>query len=156
WGIEHAGRVEADMKKVKARKDAIVASSREGVESWLRGTPGCTVIHEHARFEGPRTLRAGEQLLEAPLIFINAGGRASAPPIPGLSAAPFLNNSSMMDVDFLPGHLVILGGSYIACEFAQMYRRFGSEVTVVERGPRLLPREDPDISEAVHEIFESE
>ncbi len=156
FGVEIPGPVRVDMKKVKARKDAVVAQSNQGLEKWLRSTPNLTVINAHARFEGPHTVRAGEQLLEAPEIFIDVGGRASLPPVPGLDKVHYLNNSSLMDVDFLPEHLVILGGSYIALEFGQMFRRFGSAVTVVERGRRMVSREDEDVSNAVREIVEGE
>lgn len=150
------GAVNVDMKKVKARKDAIVATSSHGVESWLRGMKNATVFQDHAEFESARTVRVGGELLEAEKFFINVGARAAIPPIPGLAQAGYLTNSAMMDLDVLPSHLVILGGSYIALEFGQMYRRFGSEVTVIERSERLLSREDPDISDAIRQIFERE
>jgi pyruvate/2-oxoglutarate dehydrogenase complex dihydrolipoamide dehydrogenase (E3) component len=156
FGVDIPGPVRVDMKKVKARKDAVVAQSNQGLETWLRSTPNLTVLNAHARFESPHTVRAGEQLLEAPEIFIDVGGRASAPPVPGLDKVSYLNNSSLMDVDFLPEYLVILGGSYIALEFGQMFRRFGSQVTIIERGPRLVTREDEDISTTVREIVEGE
>ncbi len=150
------GPVAVDMKRVKARKDAVVRDSHDGVEKQLKSTPNCTVIEAQARFEGPHTVRAGDQLLTAENIFIDVGGRASIPPIPGLHDAAYLTNSSMMDVDFLPAHLIVLGGSYVGLEFAQMYRRFGSEVTIVERGESLIEHEDEDISRAVREILEAE
>jgi pyruvate/2-oxoglutarate dehydrogenase complex dihydrolipoamide dehydrogenase (E3) component len=156
YGIALSGPVTTDMKKVKERKDGIVRQSNQGVESLLRTQTNCTVLEGHARFEGPRTVRVGDDLLEAGQIFINVGGRASRPPIPGLDSVPYLTNSSMMDIDFLPPHLLILGGSYIALEFAQMYRRFGSEVTVIQRGERLLTREDADIAASIREILEAE
>jgi pyruvate/2-oxoglutarate dehydrogenase complex dihydrolipoamide dehydrogenase (E3) component len=144
------------MKAVKARKDAIVRVSNEGVEEGLREADGITVFAGHARFTGPRQVTVGDDLLTADHIFINVGGRADIPPIPGLVQVPYLDNSSIMAVDFLPGHLVILGGSYIGLEFGQMYRRFGSEVTIIQRGPQLVPREDPDIAQAIREILEDE
>jgi pyruvate/2-oxoglutarate dehydrogenase complex dihydrolipoamide dehydrogenase (E3) component len=150
------GPIAVDMKAVKARKDRIVADSNRGVESWLREMKNCTVYREHARFEGPRTVRVGDDVLEAGKIFINVGARASKPAIPGLEAVGFLTNSSMMDVDFLPPHLIILGGSYVGLEFGQMYRRFGSEITIIERNERLITREDPDVSEAISQILEAE
>jgi pyruvate/2-oxoglutarate dehydrogenase complex dihydrolipoamide dehydrogenase (E3) component len=119
----------------------------------LRGLKNITVVQGHARFDSPSTVVVNDEVLQADKIFINVGGRASVPPLPGVS---FLTNSSMMEVDFLPEHLVIVGGSYIGLEFAQMYRRFGSEVTIVEMGPRLIGREDEDVSEAVREILEAE
>src|SRR5579864_758061 len=150
------GMVAVDMQKVKARKDGIVAASNHGVESWLRGMQNCTVYQGHACFENARAVRVGEDLLEAEKIFINVGGRAAMPAVPGLDRAGYLTNSTMMELDALPSHLVILGGSYIALEFGQMYRRFGSEVTIIERSERLISREDADISDAVRKIFEDE
>jgi pyruvate/2-oxoglutarate dehydrogenase complex dihydrolipoamide dehydrogenase (E3) component len=156
YGIGVSGPVNADMKKVKSRKDGIVRESNQGVENMLRAQSNCTVLEGHARFEAPHTVRVGDDLLEAPEVFINVGGRASRPPIQGLESVPYLTNSSMMDIDFLPPHLLILGGSYVGLEFAQMYRRFGSEVTVIQRGDRLLTREDPDIAACAREILEAE
>jgi pyruvate/2-oxoglutarate dehydrogenase complex dihydrolipoamide dehydrogenase (E3) component len=150
------GPVAVDMKKVKARKDAISGEDRRGVEAWLRATPNCSVYTGHARFESPRDVRVGSELLTAEKIFINVGGRASTPPIPGLTDVPFLNNSSMMGVDFVPAHLVVLGGSYVGLEFAQMYRRFGSAVTVLELSPRIIAREDEEVSAAVKDALERE
>ena len=144
------------MKRVKARKDEVAGRSNRGVEEWLRGLTNCTVIQGHARFESSGAVRVNDELLEANKIFINVGGRASVPSMPGINDVPFLTNSSMMDVDFIPEHLIIVGGSYIGLEFGQMYRRFGSEVTVIEMGPRLIGREDEDVSESVQEILEAE
>ncbi|BBZ43885.1 FAD-containing oxidoreductase [Mycobacterium parmense] len=151
-----AGPVSVDMAKVKARKDQIMLSDRKGVEDWLYGMDGCTVVRGHAQFEDPHTLRVDERVLRADRIFLNVGGRAVAPDIPGLSEIDYLTNVSILELDTLPAHLVIVGGSYIALEFAQMYRRFGSRVTVVEKGPRLASREDEDVSAAVQEILEGE
>jgi pyruvate/2-oxoglutarate dehydrogenase complex dihydrolipoamide dehydrogenase (E3) component len=156
FGIAIDGTVAVDMTRVKARKDAIAGKSRTGVENWLRGMANCTVYEGHARFTGPREVVIGGASLTAERIFINVGGRASVPAMPGLHDTPYLTNSSIMEVDFLPEHLLIVGGSYIGLEFAQMYRRFGSEVTVIEMAPRLIPREDEDISAAVTEILERE
>jgi pyruvate/2-oxoglutarate dehydrogenase complex dihydrolipoamide dehydrogenase (E3) component len=156
YGFVVNGDVRVDMKRTKARKDEVSGRSNKGVEEWLRGLENCTVIQGHARFQSSRTVMVNDDVLEADKIFINVGGRASVPAIPGIHDVPFLTNSSIMDVDFLPEHLVIVGGSYIGLEFAQMYRRFGSEVTIVEMGPRLIGREDEDISEAVREILENE
>jgi pyruvate/2-oxoglutarate dehydrogenase complex dihydrolipoamide dehydrogenase (E3) component len=151
-----AGSVSVDMAKVKSRKDKIMLDDRRGVESWLEGMPGCTLIRGHARFEGPHAVRVDDQLLEAERIFLNVGGRAVVPDIPGLSDVDFLTNVGILDLETLPEHLVIVGGSYIALEFAQMYRRFGAQVTVAEKGPRLTAREDEDVSEAVRGILEAE
>jgi pyruvate/2-oxoglutarate dehydrogenase complex dihydrolipoamide dehydrogenase (E3) component len=141
------------MKAVKARKDAIVRVSNKGVEEGLRENPGVTVFVGHARFVGPKQMQVGEEILEAGQIFINVGGRAA---IPGIETVPYLTNASMMAVDFLPEHLVILGGSYIGLEFGQMYRRFGSAVTIIQHGPHLVPREDEDVAVAIREILEDE
>ena len=148
--------VQMDMKRVKARKDAVSGRSNKGVEEWLRGLKNCTVIQGHARFASPRTVIVNGETLEADKIYINVGGRATIPDFPGVHDVPFLTNSSMMDVDFLPEHLVIVGGGYIGLEFGQMYRRFGSEVTIVEMGPRLIGHEDEDVSEEVKKILELE
>ncbi len=150
------GPISVDMAKVKARKDEIMLKDRAGVENWLDSMDDCTVFRGHARFEDPHTLRVGEDLLHADRIFLNVGGRAVVPDIPGLSDVEFLTNVSILELDTLPSHLVIVGGSYIALEFAQMYRRFGARVTVVERGPRLAFREDDDVSATVREILEAE
>ncbi|VBA39812.1 FAD-containing oxidoreductase [Mycobacterium attenuatum] len=150
------GAVSVDMAKVKARKDAVMLNDRLGVEDWLENMDGCTVIRGHARFEDPHTLRVGDERLQADRFFLNVGGRAVAPSIPGLSDVDYLTNVSILELDTLPQHLVIVGGSYIALEFAQMYRRFGAQVTVVERGPRLASREDEDVSASIREILEAE
>jgi pyruvate/2-oxoglutarate dehydrogenase complex dihydrolipoamide dehydrogenase (E3) component len=156
FGVTVGGRVGVDMKRVKARKDEVSRLSREGIRSWLKSTNNCTVIEGHARFESPRTVRVGGEVLEAGKIFINVGGRAAAPVLPGLEGVPWLTNSSMVAVDFLPRHLVIVGGSYIGLEFGQMFRRFGSMVTIIEMGPRLIGREDPDVSSAILDILMKE
>jgi pyruvate/2-oxoglutarate dehydrogenase complex dihydrolipoamide dehydrogenase (E3) component len=156
FGVTIDGEVGVDMKAVKARKDAVVAVSRHGLERWLRNLLGCTVYDGHARFVSPYQVSVGDRLLEAEQIFINVGGRASVPPISGLDQVDYLTNSSMMEIDFLPRHLIIIGGSYIGLEFAQIYRRFGSQVTVIELAPRLIAREDEDVSAAVAEILMSE
>ena len=156
YGFDVTGDVRVDMKRVKARKDDVSGRSNRGVEEWVRGLKNCTVILGHARFQSCRTVMVNDDVLQAEHIFINVGGRASVPAMPGIQDVPFLTNSSMMDVDFLPERLVIVGGSYIGLEFGQMYRRFGSHVTIVEMGPRLIGREDEDISESVREILEAE
>ena len=156
YGFDVTGDVRVDMKRVKARKDDVSGRSNRGVEEWLRGLNNCTVIQGHARFQSSHTVVVNDEVLQADKLFINVGGRSSVPAMPGLQDVPFLTNSSMMDVDFLPEHLVIVGGSYIGLEFGQMYRRFGSHVTIVEMGPRLIGREDEDISEAVRDILEAE
>src|SRR6476661_2081109 len=150
------GSVTVDMAKVKSRKDKVMLDDRHGVEGWLEGMKGCTLIRGHARFEGAHLVRVDDQLLEADRIFLNVGGRAVVPDIPGLSDVDFLTNVGILDLDTLPEHLVIIGGSYIALEFAQMYRRFGARVTVVEHGPRLTSREDEDVSATIKEILEAD
>jgi pyruvate/2-oxoglutarate dehydrogenase complex dihydrolipoamide dehydrogenase (E3) component len=156
YGVMIESSVAVDMRKVKERKDAVVRRSNEGVEKWLKGTENLTVYEGHARFQDAHQLRVGNELLEADKIFVNVGGRASRPPLRGIDQVSYLNNSTMMDVDFLPEHLIVIGGSYVGLEFAQMYRRFGSEVTIVEMGPRLIQREDEDVSEAIGTILENE
>ena len=156
FGVVIDGPVRADMAAVKARKDAISGQSRAGVEESLKSLVNCTIYRGHGRFVSPLEVQVGEALLTAKRIFINVGGRAVVPSWPGLDQVAYLTNSSIMAVDFLPRHLVIVGGSYVGLEFAQMYRRFGSEVTVVEMGPRLIQREDPDVSAAIREILERE
>jgi pyruvate/2-oxoglutarate dehydrogenase complex dihydrolipoamide dehydrogenase (E3) component len=150
------GDITVDMAKVKARKDKVMLDDRRGLESWLQGMQGCTFIRGHARFESPHTMRIDGQALEADKIFLNVGGRAVAPDMPGLADIDYLTNVSIMELDTVPEHLVIIGGSYIALEFAQMYRRFGARVTVVEKGPRLASREDEDVSATIKEILEAE
>jgi pyruvate/2-oxoglutarate dehydrogenase complex dihydrolipoamide dehydrogenase (E3) component len=156
FGIQIEGSITADMQHIKARRDAIVAQSRDGVENWLKHLESCTVYEGHARFESPKVVTVGDVKLTAPRIFINAGARASVPQIPGLSATGYLTNSSIMEIDSLPRHLMILGGGYSAIEFGQMFHRFGSEVTIVHRGSRLIEREDEDISDAVEGILKAE
>jgi pyruvate/2-oxoglutarate dehydrogenase complex dihydrolipoamide dehydrogenase (E3) component len=156
FGVQVDGPVTVDMKRVKARKDEISGQSRTGVEHRLKGLKNCTVFEGAARFLSPFEVSVGQRRITAKRIFINVGGRAIIPSMPGLDQVKYLTNSSMMDIDFLPAHLVIVGGSYIGLEFAQMYRRFGSQVTVVEMSSRLIHREDEDISEAIREILERE
>src|SRR5881398_3728687 len=156
YGVTIRSPIAVDMKKVKMRKDAVVRQSSEGLEKWLRNTENLTIYEGHARFADAHSVRVGDELLEADKFLINVGGRAAIPPLRGIDEVSYLNNSTMMDVDFLPEHLIVVGGSYVGLEFAQMYRRFGSEVTVVERGPRLIHREDEDVSENIKTILEGE
>ena len=155
YGVS-AGAPVVDMKAVKARKDAISGQSRSGVESMLRGLPNGTLYTGHARLESAKAVRIGDEVLTADRIFLNVGGRAISGSIRGIADVPYWNNSSMMAVDFVPPHLVVVGGSYVGLEFAQMYRRFGSAVTVVEMSKRLVAREDEDVSAAIREILEAE
>ena len=156
FGVRIDGGISVDMRSVKARKDKIVATSRNGIEIWLGSMPGCTVFKGHARFESAQEVRVDDALLRAKQIFLNVGGRAIVPDLPGVERVPTLNNTSILDLDTLPRHLVVIGGSYIGLEFAQMFRRFGSAVTVIEKGPRLVWREDEEISSAIEAIFASE
>lgn len=156
YGVEIGGPVSIEIAKVRARATAVTLNARSKNTAWLEGMEGLTFIRGQARFEGPDTLRVGEERLTAPRIFLNVGGRASVPPLPGVDAVPFLNNSSLLALEELPEHLVVVGGSYIGLEFAQMYRRFGSTVTVVERQDRLIGREDAEVSEAIRAILEAE
>jgi len=156
FGVTIEPRVTVDMKQVKARKDAISGASRTGLETNLKSLKNCTVFEGHARFESPQEVTVGAARLSGEKIFVNVGARAVTPDIPGLDQVPHLNNSSMMDVDFLPRHLIVVGGSYVGLEFGQMYRRFGSEVTILEKASRLIPREDEDVSAAVQEILQKE
>jgi pyruvate/2-oxoglutarate dehydrogenase complex dihydrolipoamide dehydrogenase (E3) component len=156
FGVMVEGHAKVDMKRVKARMEAIVSPSTQGVERSLRNTERCTVYHEHARFVSPREVSVGNDVLAADKVFVNVGGRASVPQMPGLDQLDYLTNSSLLKLDVLPRHLVIIGGSYIGLEFAQIYRRFGSQVTVIEMSPRLVPREDEDVSASIKDILERE
>jgi pyruvate/2-oxoglutarate dehydrogenase complex dihydrolipoamide dehydrogenase (E3) component len=155
YGV-HSGKVTVNMKRVKARKDAIVAKSNRSVRDWMHGLEHAKVFNGHARFTGENSVRVGTHDLEADRIFLNVGGRPLIPKLPGLDKVSCFTNVSMMDVDFIPPHLLVVGGSYVGLEFAQMYRRFGSRVTVVEMGSRLIAREDEDVSQCVQEILQAE
>ena len=155
YGID-AGEVAVDWARVRARKDEVVQQSRGGLEQWLRGMHGLTVIQAHARFEAPDRLRAGARRLSAARIFLNVGGRAHVPDFPGVDEVPYLTNGSLLDIDAIPEHLIVVGGSYIGLEFAQMFRRLGARVTVIEKSSRLIGREDADISASIQEFLEAE
>ena len=156
FGVVISGGVGLDMARVKARKDAIVRRSATGVERWLKSLANCTVYQGHGRFAGDHRVRVGDEVLEAERIFINVGARAFVPPFPGVEQVDYLTNSTVMELAALPEHLVIVGGGYIGLEFAQMFRRFGSEVTLIDRGDRLIKRESADVSAAVAAILEGE
>ncbi len=156
FGVALTQPPRVDMRRVRSRKDAIVEPSRTGVEKGLRGMQGCTVVQGHARFEQPHRVAVGEVQLEAERIFINVGARAAVPSLPGLDQVPYLTNSTLLHVDFVPPHLIIVGGSFVGLEFGQMFRRFGSAVTIIEMSPHLIHREDEDVSAAVKEIMERE
>jgi pyruvate/2-oxoglutarate dehydrogenase complex dihydrolipoamide dehydrogenase (E3) component len=156
YGVELPGAPRVDMKRVKARKDAVVAASATNVEKWMRGLANASVFGGHARFTGKKTIEVNGETLSADRIFLDVGGRPLVPKMPGLEAVPYLTNVSIMEVDFVPEHLVVVGGSYVGLEFAQMYRRFGARVTVVEMGPRLIGREDEDVSSEIQAILQDE
>ncbi|MDP6390336.1 MAG: FAD-containing oxidoreductase [Alphaproteobacteria bacterium] len=156
FGVVIGGDIEVDMKRVKARKDGVVQQSNQGVTNWMKNMDNLTVYEGHGRLESANSVSVNGDMLAADRIVLNVGGRARVPDMPGIDEIDYLTNSSMMEVDFLPEHLIIIGGSYIGLEFAQMYRRFGSRVTVVEMGDRLIARDDPDVSNAVKEILETE
>lgn len=156
FGVVVENPVRVDMSKVKARKDEVAGAANASVTAWIDEMDNVTLIHGHARFTGSRTLEVDGASLTADRVFINVGGRARVPDFPGINNVDVLTNAGMMEVDFLPEHLLIVGGSYIGLEFAQMYRRFGSEVTVVEVQDQLIGREDGDVSDAVREILEAE
>ena len=156
YGVETGGPVRVDMKRVKVRKDEVSGKSNKGVENWMRTLPNCTVHQGHARFAGKKAVRVNDDLLTADRIFINVGGRPLVPEWASVDALPYLTNVSMMDVDFLPEHLIVIGGSYVGLEFGQMYRRFGSQVTIIEMAPRLIAREDEDVSQGVQAVLELE
>ena len=156
FGVVLGGDVGVDMRKVKERQDAVVLAQREGLEQFVKSQPNCTIYKGHARFQSARQIRVGDDLLSADKVFINVGGRANVPALPGVDQVETLTNSSLVELDQLPRHLVIVGGSYVGLEFAQIYRRFGAQVTVVEMSPRLIHREDPDISAALQAILEAE
>lgn len=155
FGI-NTGAIDIDMKRVKARMDQVRGESNRGVTGWLESMNNLEIVRGHARFVGPKQIDVDGDVLEADKIFINVGARARVPDIPGLTEVPYFTNSTLLEVDYVPEHLVIIGGSYIGLEFAQIYRRFGSQVTVVEMADRLIPREDADVSTAVQEILEAE
>jgi pyruvate/2-oxoglutarate dehydrogenase complex dihydrolipoamide dehydrogenase (E3) component len=156
YGVTVPGQVSVDMKSVKARKDRIVAGSRNGLETYLRSMKNCTVFEGHARFESPKEIRVAGNLLSADQIFLNVGGRAIIPDLPGVDQVPWLNNVSILDLDTLPRHLVVIGGSYVGLEFAQIFRRLGSEITIIEKSSRLVSHEDEDVSASIRSFLEKE
>lgn len=156
YGVVLAGPVGVDMPAVRARAHKVTMDARSGLQGWIGGMKGCELIRGQARFTGPHEIEVGGETLTAPRIFINVGGRAVVPDMPGVHDVATLNNTSILELETLPRHLVVVGGSYIGLEFAQMYRRFGAQVTVVEKGPRLVAREDPEVSDAIRAILEGE
>ena len=156
FGVVIEGPTRVDMRRVKARMKEISGQSNKGVTNWLESMEKVRLYRGHARFESPNTIKVNEDVLRAEKIFLNVGTRARVPDIPGVAEVDFMTNSGMMELDFLPAHLIIVGGSYVGLEFAQMYRRFGSEVTVIEMASRLAHREDPEVSDAIRQIVERE
>ena len=156
YGVKIPGAISVDMKAVKARKDQIVLKSRNGVESYLRGMKNCTVFTAHAQFESPNQVRVGDDLLTAKEIFINVGGRAVTPDFPGADSVPWMDNVDILELETLPSHLIVVGGSYVGLEFAQIFRRFGSDVTIIEKSSRLVSREDEDVSASIKSFLEKE
>ncbi|MFG1425860.1 FAD-containing oxidoreductase [Roseixanthobacter glucoisosaccharinicivorans] len=156
FGVIVPGEVGIDMTRVHARAHQVTMNARNGLTAWMEAMAGLTLFHGHARFESPTAVRVGEDLLTAPRVFINVGGRALVPDMPGLADIDYLTNTSMLDLDVVPRHLVVVGGSYIGLEFAQAFRRFGAEVTVLEKGPRLVAREDEDISAEIARFLAAE
>jgi pyruvate/2-oxoglutarate dehydrogenase complex dihydrolipoamide dehydrogenase (E3) component len=156
YGVTIPGAVSVDMKAVKARKDQIVAKSRDGLETWLRGMKNCTVFTGHAHFESPNQVRVGDDLLTAKEIFLNVGGRAVTPDFPGADVIPWMDNVGILELETLPRHLIVVGGSYVGLEFAQIFRRFGSDVTIIEKSSRLVSHEDQDVSASIKAFLEKE
>ncbi|OHV19308.1 FAD-containing oxidoreductase [Rhizobium sp. RMa-01] len=156
YGVKIAGEIAIDMKVVRARAETVTMNARNGLIGWLTGMAGMSVIYGHARFEGPNTISVNGETLTAPRIFLNVGARPVIPALPGIDDIDYLTSTSIIHLDRLPRHLAVIGGSYIGLEFAQMYRRFGAEVSVIEHGPKLASREDEDISDAIAEILRSE
>jgi pyruvate/2-oxoglutarate dehydrogenase complex dihydrolipoamide dehydrogenase (E3) component len=156
YGLTLGGAVTVDMARVRARRDKVVRDQREGLEAWVAGLPDCTVFRGHARFESAHQVRVGEDLLTAEKVFLNVGARANIPDLPGVDQVDALTNSSLLALEVLPRHLAIVGGSYVGLEFAQIYRRFGAEVTVVEMASHLIKREDPEVSDAIRDILVAE
>lgn len=152
YGVD-TGPIEIDMARVRQRKREIVDSFRSGSEKRIIATPGLDLLRGEARFVGPKILVVGTDTLTAERIFVNTGARPSAPPIPGLDRVSTLNSTSIMELDTVPEHLLVLGGGYVGLEFGQMFRRFGSQVSIIQRGPRLLAREDADVADTVADLL---
>lgn len=155
YGVE-TGPVRVDMGRVKERMRAVSAASREAVTRSLESEENIAFVRGHGVLADARTVEVGGRALRAPRIFLNVGARAAPPDVPGAESVRCLDNSSLLATDELPRHLLVVGGSYVGLELGQTYRRFGSQVTVLQRGPRLVPREDPDVSEALRGILERE
>lgn len=156
YGVQVSADVGIDMTVVRGRAQKVTLDARTGLENWLASLDTLSVIYGHGRFENARTISVNGEQITAPQIFINVGARPSIPDYPGLADVPYLTSTSIIQLDVVPRHLVVIGGSYIGLEFAQMYRRFGAQVTVIERGAHLASREDEDISDAIADIMQSE
>jgi pyruvate/2-oxoglutarate dehydrogenase complex dihydrolipoamide dehydrogenase (E3) component len=156
YGVMIQGAIDIDMPKVTARVQGIASTARGNVEKWVGGMANCTLIRGQARFVGPDRMLVGDEEISAPRIFLNVGGRAIVPDFPGVHDIDTLTNTSILQLAEVPRHLIVIGGSYIGLEFAQAYRRFGAAVTVVEKGPRIVAREDEDVSTALQEVLEKE
>ncbi|MBX5184293.1 FAD-containing oxidoreductase [Rhizobium sp. NZLR5] len=156
YGVRIPGEIAVDMKVVRARAEKVTMNARNGLIDWLGGMDGMSVIYGHARFESPNTVSVNGETLTAPRMFLNVGARPVVPDLPGINEIDYLTSTSIIHLDTLPRHLVVIGGSYIGLEFAQMYRRFGAGVSVIEHGPKLASREDEDISDAIADILRSE
>lgn len=156
YGVTFSAPPGIDMKRVKARKDEVSGTATRNIEAWLRSMPNCHIFQQSARLASAHEIDVGATRLTADKVFINVGGRAVVPKIPGIEHVDYLTNETIMELEVIPAHLIVLGGSYIGLEFAQIFRRFGSAVTVVEADERLVPREDEDVSDAIREILERE
>jgi pyruvate/2-oxoglutarate dehydrogenase complex dihydrolipoamide dehydrogenase (E3) component len=155
WGV-NAANVSVDLAKIVAQKDEVVLSFRSGQQKQVDKRANLRLYRGHARFTGPHQLRVADDLLEGEKIFIDTGGRPSIPAIPGLNTVPYLTNETAMQLTTLPEHLIILGGGYIGLEFGQMFRRFGSRVTVLHTGKQIVSREDPEIAAELQKVLEAE
>jgi pyruvate/2-oxoglutarate dehydrogenase complex dihydrolipoamide dehydrogenase (E3) component len=156
YGVRIAGDVAIDMPKVTERVQGVASNARGNLEKWVAGMAHCTLLRGHARLEGPDRVRVDDRTLTAPRIFLNVGGRAVVPDMPGVDEVAYLTNTSILQLTEVPRHLIVIGASYIGLEFAQAYRRFGAQVTVIEKGPRVTGREDEDVSIALRHILEKE
>jgi pyruvate/2-oxoglutarate dehydrogenase complex dihydrolipoamide dehydrogenase (E3) component len=157
YGIElPTGGIAVNIRAVRARQERVVSEFRTGLDTWMRGLKNCTVYRGHARFESAKSVRVGDEVLSSEQLFINVGGRPRTPVFPGAANVAFLTSTSLLELDELPAHLLIVGGNYVGLEFAQMYRRFGSDVTVIEKEPRLLPHEDVEVAAAIQAALEAE
>lgn len=150
------GDIEVDYKRVRERMNEIRNGSSSGLENWMKGTDNVTLFTEWGSFTGPKTIKAGSEELEGDKIYINTGTRAFNPPIKGLDEVEWMDNVRLLELEELPEHLLIIGGGYVGVEFSQVFRRFGSKVTIIQRGDQLMPREDEDVANSIQEILEDE